>query len=238
MWLLSFLALSAVWQALIPGSSSSSKGGRPRSAHAPWKHSSFSSADNDRSLEEYTAYSRAKNTYKCSCSNAKHMCYLAHDTAQRPEREEMPCRVCNSVGSELEQLAYSILDSMPQVARYATEACALADAADLLSSCGELQQVSRHKYDVMTVTPAKLLIQVQGQQHYDKPMGYTNSGSHHNTSAAERDELLGVAARSAGFTMCWLVPGDERNRAHRWRRILQQAVQHVIAGRPPHHFQQ
>ena len=167
------------------------------------------------------------------------MCYLAGDTAQRPARKDMLCRVCNNLGSDLEHVAYDILDSMPQVAKYATEACALAGAADMVSSCGELQRVSQHKYDIMTVTPAKLLIQVQGQQHYaDKPMGYANNGSHHNTSAAERDELLGVAARTAGFTMCWLVPGDECSRANRWRRILGQAVQHVIAGRPPHHFQQ
>jgi hypothetical protein len=166
------------------------------------------------------------------------MCYLAHDTAQRPQRKDMPCRVCNKRGSDLEHLAYSILDSMPQVQKYATEACALADAADLISSCGEPQHVNQHKYDVITVTPGKLLIAVQGQQHYDKPMSYTNSGSHHDTSAAERDELLGVAARTAGFTMVWLVPGAECNRADRWRRILKQAVQHVRAGRPPHHFQQ
>lgn len=165
------------------------------------------------------------------------MCYLAGDTAQRDARKDMRCRVCNSLGSGLEHVAYEILDSMPQVAKYATEACALAGAADMVSSCSELQRVSQHKYDIMTVTPAKLLIQVQGQQHYDKTMGYANSGSHHITSAAERDELLGVAARTAGFTMCWLVPGDERSREHRWRRILGQAVQHVIAGRPPHHFE-
>jgi hypothetical protein len=234
----SHFSLSAGWQSLIPGSSSSNKGGRPRSAHAHWKLSGFSNADNDRPLEDYAAYSSAKHTYNCSCSNAKHMCYLAGDTAQRPERKDMHCRACNIKVSGLEHLAYSILDSMPQVAKYATEACALVGAADMLSSCGELQQVSQHKYDIMTIIPPKLLIQVQGQQHYDKPMGHTNNRSHHNTSAAERDELLGIAARSAGFTMCWLVPGDERNRADRWRRILRQAVQHVIAGRPPHHFEQ
>jgi hypothetical protein len=223
---------------LIPGSSSSSKGGRPRSAHAHWKQSSFSSEDNARSLEEYTAYSSAKNSYKCSCDNPKHMCYLAGDTAQREARKDMPCRVCSGGGSDLEMLAYSILDSIPQIEKYALEACALAGAADIISSCGELQHVSQHKYDVMTVAPGKLLIKVQGQQHYDQPMRYTNSGSHHNTSAAERDELLGVAARTAGYTMVWLVPGDECNRADRWRRILGKAVEHVMANRPPHHFQQ
>ena len=186
-------------------------------------------------LEWHTAYSSNKIVLNCNCGHEKHKRYLAADTLQR--NISLECRACEGKGSSLEQLAYELLNRMPEVQHFAMEACALSGQPAACTASGDWVHVSRHRADVITLTPANLLIEIQGQHHSGKPMGYTNSTSVHASSISQRDELLAAAARSVGFSTVWLMAGEEFDRASRWSRVLQQAVQHVVANRPPHHFQ-
>lgn len=219
----------------MPGSSGSSGIGRPRAAYSEVAEGTYSYGLNHMLLAGHTPYSSNKIVLNCPCGHEKHKCYVAADTAQR--NSKIKCRACAGKGSSLEQLAYELLNNMPEIQHFAMEACALSGQPTVCTASGEWVHVSRHRADVITLTPANLLIEVQGQQHSGKPMAYTNSTSEHASSITERDGLLAAVARSVGFTTVWLMAGEEFDRAARWSRVLRQAVQHVMANRPPHHFQ-
>ena len=99
--------------------------------------------------------------------------------------------------------------------------------------------LNRHRWDALLLEPHSLLIEVQGEQHIDTEDGRRNNSGDTLAIRQAKDEALAAAAPAFGFSVLWLHPGDSndvRGRAARWSAGLQEALQHVIAGKPPQLF--
>lgn len=175
-----------------------------------------------------TAYSRTKRVYQCMCSCSKHMCIKADDTVSR-DLKSLRCRVCNKGGSSYEQEAYRLLDSMPEVTEYAAEVHALQGTLEFE---GEQLQLGNHRWDILVLQPARVLLAVQGEQHDEKLDTRQNSISADLDSSIARDQALAAAAREGGFQVVWLIPRDYRGRRARWRAALEQALAAAVHNRP------
>lgn len=177
-----------------------------------------------------TAYSLSKGIYRCSHGSSKHRTIKAADTVSRDTRAVL-CRVCTGKGSKYEQEAYTLLDQMPCIVKYAAEVHALQGAIEFE---GWEVNLGSHCWDVLLLQPAKVLIAVQGEQHDGAP-----DTREHSSSAglddcpvmAGRDRALTEGAIRQGFQVVWLIPGDSRGRNKRWRKAIELAIQNAAAGK-------
>ena len=144
--------------------------------------------------------------------------------------KSLGCRVCAGKGSSLEQLAYRILDQHKAIEAYAVEAYAVAGT---LEHEGAQLNVNRHSWDVVTLQPPNLLLEVQGQQHSTKLLTKAKCRDSSLISRSSRDRALAAAAADAGFHVLWLTPGKERGRKARWTRAIQVVLQHMQAQDTP-----
>jgi hypothetical protein len=103
-------------------------------------------------------------------------------------------------------------------------------------SSGAVINISTLRYDIVSLDPAGLVIEVMGEQHTDKEMTYSNSNESRGVDSAELDKIKQQAAARAGYSTLWLMAGDQHGRNTRWRKALATALQHVTAGGPPNHF--
>jgi hypothetical protein len=175
-----------------------------------------------------TAYSRTKRVYQCMCSNSKHVCIRADDTVSRTLRT-LKCRMCNKGGSSYEQGAYRLLDNMPEVTEYAAEVHAVQGTIKFEG--GQLN-LGSHRWDILVLQPARVLLAVQGEQHDEKPDNRANSISADLHSSIARDHALAAGAVGEGFHVVWLVPGDRLGRSARWRAVIKQAVAAAVQQEP------
>jgi hypothetical protein len=81
-----------------------------------------------------------------------------------------------------------------------------------------------------------LVIEVMGSQHSGNVMQHANSHESRGQSSSEVDKLKAESAMKAGYTVLWLMAGEELSRDRRWRRALNNAIQHVNAGHSPKHI--
>lgn len=173
-----------------------------------------------------TAYSRSKRVYNCKCSNSKHLCIRADGTVSR-NPTTLNCRVCKGDGSQHEQKVYKLLDNCQEVHKYATEVHAVQGTTDF----GGLQlNMGRHRWDILIMQPAQILIAVQGEQHNSNPDTRENSISSNLAEILARDEALAAGAMEQGFHVVWLCPGDEHGRNSRWLHAITTALQQAQAG--------
>lgn len=140
------------------------------------------------------------------------------------------CRICLDVGSSYEKQAYHIWDGLEAVEAYAVEAHAVTD--DMLPA-GYPVSVSRHRWDLMMVKPAKILGEVQGEGHSSKPIIRPKSNDSSLRSRVDRDYELADAAIAAGYSVIWYIPREESSRVQRWRDITLEATADQQANRPP-----
>lgn len=178
-----------------------------------------------------TGYSRTKRVYQCICSNSKHVCIKADDTISR-SLKPLKCRVCSKGGSSYEKQAYRLLDSMPEVTEYAAEVHALQGTTELE---GEQLDLGSHRWDILVLQPARVLLAVQGEQHDEKPDNRGNSISADLDSSIARDHALAAAAQvygEGGFHVVWLIPRDHRGRSERWRSVIKQALAAAVHKEP------
>lgn len=136
----------------------------------------------------------------------------------------------------MEQQAYAIVAQVPGIHLFAMEVCALSNSPPLQIASGEVLYPKAKKFDIVTVSPPNLIIEIMGRQHDDKPMSYSNSNESKGTSSVMVDAAYAVLAKAAGFTMLWLLEGEASDRPVRWMSAVQQAVQHVTAGEFPAHY--
>ena len=213
------------------GSSSSGKPGKPNQqlpaeAQALWE-GEYSSSN---SRPSGTAYSLSKAIYGCTHGNSKHKTVKAADTISRDLRA-LQCRVCAGKGSRYEQQAYKLLDNMACITSYAVEVHAVQGIVDFE---GVDLDLGAHRWDILLLQPARVLIAVQGEQHDDKPDTREHSSSaglDDSAVVAARDRALAAGAVEQGFQVVWLVPGADRGRSQRWRRVIKLAVQHAGANK-------
>lgn len=207
----------------------SSNRGRPREQFSAAAKSSFLSNLNAAALESNPSHSLTKQWFSSSCGHNKHVRYLSCQRVQ-VSNAALNCRVCMGKGSQHECMAYSILNQLQCISKFAVEAYAVTGQ---FMHNGKHVQVSRHAWDVVTAPPLKLLIEVQGEQHTQKHDTRTNNADADLVDRMNRDHALAAAAVDAGFYVVWLVPGSERGRQQRWRNLIQQAVADQLQNKPP-----
>ena len=187
-------------------------------------------------LEETTAYSREKAAFKCSCGSDKHCRFVGVEVVSRSSNA-FACRVCEGRGSKHEQVMYKLLDNEPLVEQYAVEACSLSGTTQqVLGGEGAAVCSSRHRWDVMLLQPAGLLIEVQGEGHESKEDTRPHNEGITVADRQSRDAALAAAATAAGYSVLWAyagAPDQQRGRNSRWRARLRAALLHVKARKPP-----
>lgn len=203
--------------------------GRPRIQHTATAAARFSQQYSNADIRVLSAWSKDKIVCKSSCSNSKHMRMLSCQRVTRCSYS-LDCRICKGHGSKLEKLVYAILDQMPAVKAFAVEAYAVS--AEIQHE-GETLHVNRHSWDVMMLEPAKLLIEVQGEQHSSKLMTKPDCKDTSLDSRINRDHALATAAVNAGYHVLWLTPDQERNRRARWLKAIKLVLQQMAVNTPP-----
>jgi hypothetical protein len=144
--------------------------------------------------------------------------------------------MCNNPKSQLAKQAYALCLSNNQMQRFAAEACVAHDQPAVKMSSGQLLSVAAIPYDIVSLQPAMLVIEVMGSQHSGNDMQHTNSHESRGQSSSEVDKIKAKAAMDAGYTVLWLMAGKDLSRNRRWQRALNNALQHVKAGGPAKHF--
>lgn len=161
------------------------------------------------------------------------------DTANRYSDEQgyhRHCIMCSKPKSELAKQAYALCLSNSHMQRFAAEACVAHDQPPVEMSNKELLLVAQIPYDIVSLQPPMLVIEVMGSQHSGNVMQHANSHESHGQSSSEVDKLKAESAMKAGYTVLWLMAGEEPSRDRRWRRALNNAIQHVNAGHSPKHI--
>lgn len=180
-----------------------------------------------------TAYSSVKAVYRCTCSNSKHMCLAANDTVSRRGLRALRCRICAGIGSGYEKEVYRLLNKFTDVTAFAAEAHAVQGRVRYQ---GGWVDVRRHKWDLMLLQPARVLVAVQGEQHHSKLDTRRRSRSRTEADLADsmaRDYALATAAQRQGFQVVWLLPGRLAGRSARWRKAIGQAIAAAAAKEEP-----
>jgi hypothetical protein len=179
------------------------------------------------------AYSKVKGVYKCICSNSKHMCLAANDTVARKSLGALRCRICERRGSSYEKEAYRLLNCLKGVKAFAAEAHAVRGKVQYK---GVWVDLSKHRWDLMLLNPARVLVAVQGEQHHSKLDTRRNSSRRSEADLADsmvRDMALAAAARQQHFQVVWLMPGREAGRTQRWRAAMERAMAATAAKEKP-----
>lgn len=145
----------------------------------------------------------------------------------------MRCRICARHGSGYEKEVYRLLNTLKDVTAFAAEAHAVQGRVRYQ---GGWVDVGRHRWDLMLLQPARVLIAVQGEQHHSKLDTRRNSRSRTETDLADsmaRDYALAAAARQQHFQVVWLVPGRTAGHTARWRKAIKQAIAAAVAKEEP-----
>lgn len=225
---------------LIPGSSTHSSGkGRPAKTLPAALQTAYENPDNAMVMSCHNSSSSSKIILKSSCGISKHKDLLAVDTANRHSSDggySRPCIMCSRPKSELAAAAYNLCLRSNHMHSFAAEACIAQGQPAVGLSNGAIFEVSCTPYDIVSLAPPNLVIEVMGQQHTDQPMSYSNSNESHGISSSEVDQEKLQAAKRAGYSMLWLMAGEQHGRTARWRKALNTALAHVKAGLPPQHF--
>jgi len=190
-------------------------------------------------VDYHSSSSRSKIVIKSNCSIPQHKDLLAVDTVNRYSSTQgytRPCVMCSKPPSELAALAYKLCLCSGVMHSFAAEACVAYDQPAVRLSDGRLLHVGSLPYDIVSLHPAGLVIEVQGEQHTGKDMAYSNSNEIQGISSAELDRIKQQAACRSGYTTLWLMAGEECNREARWRKALRRALLHVRAEAPIAHF--
>lgn len=150
------------------------------------------------------------------------------------------CHVCEGKGSSFEQLSYSVLNEEPLVKLFAVESAAISKKIKLaIADSPDNINLNRHRWDVVTLDPPSLLIEVQGEGHTCREDGRCNNGGDTLAIRQAKDEALAAAAIAEGFSVLWLFPRDRQNMQVTkalWATGLKQALSHVMANNPPQLF--
>lgn len=190
-------------------------------------------------LSSKAAYSTDKAAFQCACGEQKHCVLVGVQQVMRAGSAAFACRVCEGKGSAHERVLYECLAKEPLIGCFAVEAHATISKQQLLIRDSSALRPNLHRWDVVTLVPPNLLIEVHGEQHTSKHDTRSRSRDSSLSARVEKDEKLAAAARADGFSVLWLYVdrgASECHRAHQWAKQLRAAAAHVHAGHPPRLF--
>lgn len=187
-------------------------------------------------FSSYTAYGRDQLTFYCSCKCRKHAKQLQCQSMTR-KKDAFECHIHAGKGSSYERDFYAVTDAEPSLALYAVEATATNKkiTAAVPGRRGRIY-LNKKRWDFKALTPANLLIEIQGEYHTDEDDGRTNNNGDTLPIRKTKDQRYADLAVKQNYTVLWLYPGDEQGRTQRWSKALKQALQYVTAGGKPCHF--
>jgi hypothetical protein len=190
-------------------------------------------------LDTKASYCGDKVAVKCDCEVAQHCNFCGVRTVNHSSGARH-CRVCAGQGSTYEQLLYALCDTEECIKLYAVEAFSVYDKAELQVCDGTTTHVHRKRWDVMTLDPPNLLIEVQGEGHGKKLVTKANNPDSSMAARVHKNRLYAQAAQRMGYSVLWLCVGDahksERALAKQWGAALKHAVAHVGGNMPPQLF--
>jgi hypothetical protein len=201
--------------------------GRPRKKFPAAAYAAYVSHLNDGQLEDEPSYSSAKKVFKAKCSCSKHMRVMACQQVTRT-KAALPCRKCEGGGSPYEKEAYAACDASTLITAWAAEAHAVQET---VQHQGLDLYAGRHSYDILVLQPARVLVEVQGEQHSTKLNTQANNPDASLDDRVSRDHALAAAAKAAGYSVVWLHVGAQHtqvNRRQQWQGTIEAAVRYMM----------
>lgn len=184
-----------------------------------------------------------QNTYKLPCITggqlSKHCAYVSVRAANSSSTA-LACRVCMGRGSGPERVLYDVADAEQLLELYAVEACSLSKQEGVRLSDGTVIYPSRKRWDLATVTPHGLLVEVMGQGHSSRPVTKPNNTDDSISTRQLLDYGYAEAAVKQGWTVLWLWVDEGHSSFSRtfekWAALLREALMYVRAGNKPKLF--
>lgn len=184
--------------------------------------------------------SKHQNTYEESCAAggkiSKHRRYVSVRVANTSS-EARSCHVCSGKGSKPERVLYAVADAEELVKQYAVEACSLSNQGVVKVCDSTIIHPSRKRWDLSTVTPHGLLVEVMGEGHSSRLVTKANNTDDSISERKRKDHAYAQAAVDQGWSVLWLWvqrrdPTFKRT-AKKWAAQLREALKYVIAeGKP------
>jgi hypothetical protein len=179
----------------------------------------------------YTAYGNNQLVISCNCRHSKHARLLQCQSVTRSSNATA-CHVHAGKGSAHEQEFYEVADREPLLTLYAVEAAAISKNIQLsIPGSRAKLHLNKKRWDLVSLTPPNLLVEVQGEYHTNKQDTRKNNRGDTVEDRQTKDSRLACAAVKEGYSVLWLFPGDKCGRSARWAEALRQALQHVQANR-------
>ena len=184
--------------------------------------------------------SRQQNTYEESCAAggkiSKHSRYVSVRVANTSS-EARSCHVCSGKGSKPERVLYAVADAEDLVEQYAVEACSLSNQGVVKVCDNIVIHPSRKRWDLSTVTPHGLLVEVMGEGHSSRLVTKANNTDDSISERQRKDYAYAQAAVEQGWSVLWLWVQERdpsfRRTAKKWAAQLRAALEYVTAeGKP------
>lgn len=182
-----------------------SKRGRKRGEHEEFVREGFIETISPQGLElsDLTKYDETGCLWATTCPNPSHVLYRQLQTIAR-SRKSRDCRVCAAKWhgrSSYEVLLYRVLDEMPGIYMYAVESHVLQGVR--AGNKATQNSLRRHGVDVWLVGLGKVLIELDGAQHTDRPMHGEDKGTR-----TYKDAAVDAAAVQEGWWVIRITPGN------------------------------
>ena len=180
------------------------------------------------------------NHYKLRCTvgeqPSKHCGFMSVRVANT-STTALSCHVCDGEGTEPERVLYAVADAEELIELYAVEACSVVKAV-CVEVCDTIKVYpSSKRWDLTTVAPNGLLVEMMGQGHSSRLVTKANNTDDSISTRQRRDFAYADAAIQQGWSVLWLWvedddPGFSRS-AEKWAAQLREALMYVIGkGRP------
>lgn len=201
--------------------------GRPRGQWAAEAKAAFINKYNTGQLVEKAIHSTEQCVWKCNCCCPKHVQKKQCSTVAR-SAPTFPCKVCtagNKAASRYAREVYSMCDASTAILAWAAEVHAMQGT---ICVQGLGRNLGKKAWDVLTIDPPGILIEVQGEQHSSKLNTMPNNTHSSWASVAGFDAQCAQAAVRAGYTVVWLQLREGESDTHRrlrWKALIEKAIQ-------------
>lgn len=187
----------------MAAATATSKRGRKRGEHDEFVRDGFiATVPQGRELRDLTKYDETGCLWYTNCPNPNHGLYKQVQTIAR-RKKSRDCRVCADQWhgrSSYEVLLYRVLDEMPEIGLYAVESHVLQGVG---TDCKSAQvSLRRHGVDVWLVGLGKVIIELDGAQHTDRPIHGED-----RATRASKDAAVDAAAVKEGWWVIRITPG-------------------------------
>jgi hypothetical protein len=221
-------------------SGDSKKVGKPRGEHDQQAVECWQPGVNHLVHHSMPSHSTHKNHYKLQCTAAgkptKHSTFVSVRSANTSS-SALSCRVCAKKGSQPEKVLYALADGEELIELYGVECCCLTKKECVEVCDGVVVHPNRKRWDLVTVMPHGLLVEVMGQGHNNRLVTKQNSTEDSMAVRQLKDCAYAQAAIEQGWSVLWLwvneLDPSPSRRAAKWAAQLREAVLHVRAEGTP-----